>query len=589
MNDHGLKHDARETTAAAAGVRARLRRFLATRTTRYALGAVFAGFLIAAESDLDSLPFTFLIAALIATFFYALSARPVFALFMMTSLMTLSTFVSMAKRKFLGMNAHVFDVWFYLAKPDTLLFLGDEFRFLTIAALAAVAAFIGLAIVVYRFDQEVPLRRVMAGGAAMGCIAITPVALPWEADNLSYHNRKYHFASSFFVSLSDIPRLLRTDPVSIRLAGIQPQPPFLASLECKPLAAAPDIILTLSESAVPPAAIPGWRFDASLQDYFKSFDGEVHRARVETHGGGTWVTHTSVTSGLSMADFGWMRPYATMLLRDRLHHGLPAALEKCGYRTAVISPQSYNFVNEGPMLTSLGFRDYIDRSTLNAPTKHEADAFYFGKALDFYQRHLEDDRRPLFLFVITMAAHSPYDFRFKPERHARGEPFGNDAQTDEYLRRLTFAQEDYAAFVEHLRRLNRPALAVQFGDHHPLMTRASFEAAGQPQQMSDWRSRLFETFYAVTPVNFTPAAPLPKVAVLDFAYLGATLIDVAGLPLDAVFEDKLALRALCEGAFHTCADRSAVDRHLARMSAAGLLVDPGRPPATSQTAQRDQP
>jgi hypothetical protein len=175
---------------------------------------------------------------------------------------------------------------------------------------------------------------------------------------------------------------------------------------------------------------------------------------------------------------------------------------------------------------------------------------------------------------MTMAAHSPYDFKLAPQRQARGAPFGNDAETDEYLRRLTFAQEDYRKFLDDLGAVGRPVLATQFGDHHPVLTRAAFERAHVAADASDWRGKLYDTFYAVTPVNFTPAAPLPSLPSLDIAYLGGVVLDVAGIPLDPVMADKRALRAICDGAFHTCADRAAVNRHLARMQSSGYLREP---------------
>ena len=555
----------------------RIESLLASRFALPVAVVVFAVFVLASERDIGSLPFVLACGTLFASLTFMITPRPRFALFMAASLLTLSTAASMAKFKFLAINAHVFDLWFYLSKPDTLVFLATEFAPIVIAGGVALAAFMAMCWFVWRRETPVRARPVLAGIAVMGSAFALPFALPWEAGDFAYHIRKNHFTSSLFVSFSDIARLTRPSPIVERLSRQTSVVPFPFESACARTVNAPDIILTLSESGVPPAQIPGWKFDSSLQNYFKSYDGEVHRARVETHGGGTWITHTTVTSGLSMADFGWMRPYATMLLRERLHHGLPAALAKCGYKTAIISPQSYGFVNEGPMLTSLGFQDYIDREKLNAPTKHEADSFYFDKAFEYYTAHKAKSDQPLFLFVITMAAHSPYDFRFKPERVARGEPFGNDAQTDEYLRRLTFAQEDYSAFLAKIRDTKRPTLAAQFGDHHPLITRAAFDVAGKPQSMTDWRSPLFETFYALTPLNFTPAAPIPKVDVLDFAYLGGVLLDAAGLPLDPVFEDKRALRALCDGAFHTCADRAAIDRHLSRMKMSGYLSEPDAP------------
>ena len=528
-------------------------------------GALFCIFIAAMERDAASMPFVILCGALIAAVTHALSGRWKFALYLAASLLTLSTLASFAKFRMMVINAHVFDVWFYVLNPQTVMFLASEFAPLMLAAGVAAAAFAMLSLLVWRFDRPARSSRWVSALAALACAAMLPLAFPSGADDFNYHITKRHFTSSLFASFSDLARFAGADPLAAPPAGAPAATPFEPQAACNLAAGAPDIIFTLAESSVPPAAIPGWKHDPSLGEYFKSFDGQLHRARVETYGGGTWISHASVFSGVSMADYGWKRPYATMLLRDQMRHGLAAYLAQCGYRTVVLSPQMFRFVDEGPALTALGFGEYLDYKKLGTPSAHEADAFYFGKALDYYRRHIAADRRPLLMFIMTMGAHSPYDYRMEPGRQAKGEPFGNDAETDEYLRRLTFAQEDYAGFLGEIRALNRPAVAAQFGDHHPIITRDAFERAGVNQNASDWGSKLYETFYAVTPINFAPAAALPAAPALDLAFLGVTVLEVAGIPLDAAFAGTRTLREACHGAFHTCARRDLVDLHLARL------------------------
>ncbi len=520
------------------------------------------------EADVDTLPFVIVCwCALIGTI-ALLSRRMLFSVLTASGLMALSTVASIAKFKWMTINAHVFDLWFYVARWETFVFLAQSFpRLLIAAVLVGIAAVTGLALV---WTMERPRRGVRRRGAvvlALGAVGL-PLTLPHDAGDFNYHIEDRHFVSSFFASFVDLTRLGEDTPVSRPAAAA---PSFSLPRLCSDHKQRPDIVLTLSESAVPPEQIPGWKFDAALSERFKSFDGRTHRARVETHAGGTWISYASMLSGLSMADFGWKRPYATMLLRDGLHHTLPAALARCGYRTVALSPGWFRFVNEGPFLLSMGFSDYLDAKTLGAPTAHEMDAFYFDKAIELYKKHIEDDGRPLFLFVMSTVAHSPYTYRAGPGRIVRGEPFGNDAPTDEYLRRLTLAQDDYATYLTNIRQLGRRVLTAQFGDHHPIITRSALARAGVAHDAADWAGPLYETFYAVTPINTVAAIPLPDVAVLDVAFLGVTLLETAGLPLDPVFADKRDLREHCKGAFHTCADRAAVDLHLARLRNSGLL------------------
>jgi hypothetical protein len=440
-------------------------------------------------------------------------------------------------------------------------------RMLVAAVLVSGVLFAALVLVLKMETPRADGRRRATALLLVSAVAL-PVSLPTNAGDFNYHIEDRHFTSSFFASFVDLTRFGEDNPFSFSAAKASA---FASPKQCSNLKQRPDIVLTLSESAVPPSDVPGWSFDEALSKRFKSFDGRTHRARVETHGGGTWISFASVMTGLSMADFGWKRPYATMLLNDELHHGLAATLARCGYRTVVLSPAWYRFVNEGPFLKAMGFEEYYDAKALGAPSAHEMDAFYFGKAIDLYKRHIAEDGRPLFLFVLSMAAHSPYDYRAGAGRRASGEPFGNDAATDEYLRRLTLAQDDYAAYLDDIRALKRPAIAAQFGDHQPIITRAAFARAGVPQDAANLAGRLYETFYAVMPLHMAPAAPLPDVAVLDVSYLGVTLLEAAGLPLEPVFADKRDLRTHCKGAFHTCTDRAAVDLHLARMRSSGLL------------------
>ena len=528
--------------------------------------------LLIAERDISTLPFVIFLAGAIASLTLVVSRRPGFALALTAMVLALSALASAAKFKFLAMNAHVIDVWFYIRGGDTALYLFDEFPWLICGALVALSIPVMALIVVYQ--REAPQDGLARSALATFMVTLFAVPATWprETDNIAYHIRKNHFVSSFFVSFSDLPRLLSPDPLLKRLGARTASPLGLRGTNCV-ASNLPDIVLVLSESAVPPSFVPGWKFPPGLLGHFMSYDDRLHRAGVETHGGGTWISEASVMTGLSMADFGWMRSYPTLLMQGRVHNGLPATLAACGYETKLLSPASFNFIGNGPFMTSLGFSDYIDRRKLAAASQHEPDHWYFDQALDLIKEHRRNSDKPLFLYIETTTAHAPFDFRFEPQRLARGEPFGNDAQTDEYLRRLTFAQEDFAAFTDAIEALGpRPVLVAQFGDHHPFITREIFERAGKTSVDPNFTSPMYQTFYSVHPLHFEPASQLPEVPVLDLAFLGVTLLDMAGVPLDASAFERLALRDLCEGRFHSCSRRRFVDGYIGKLVSSGLLA-----------------
>lgn len=529
--------------------------------------------IVLVEYDRGSTPFVLFLALALASLAAACTARVYLSCYFAIALLGVSAAVSLAKYRYMGVSAHVFDISFYLAKPETRDFLIEIMPVrLALGALALVVV-IGLGVVIYRREKPVrgwrPIAFAVSISSAIAAFAVMP-----KAEDIRYYGTRAHFASSFFVSLQNLAHLFQPDALAAHLEGTPAVEPFRAAAPCTADADAPDIFLVLSESGVPPSTIPGWPTPPELTDAaFASFDGKMHGARVETYGGGTWISHMSVMTGLSMEDFGWRKPYVTMALRGKLRHGLPQALAACGYETSMISPARYGFVHEGPMLRELGIQHFVDRTAMRSPGGPAEDKLYYRRALDLYESRQARTNAPQFMFIATMAAHMPYDWRLAPERQARGDPLMTDPMTNEYLRRLTFAREDFKTFVAGVARLRkRPALIVEFGDHQPGLTQQIFEQQKKDAPLTNPKSAIFHTYYSVTPLGFAPQAALPKVDYLDLAFLGSTLLEVAGLPLDPVFAANRDLRDHCDGAFQTCADRAAVDRYLKRMTASGALV-----------------
>ncbi|HMN71493.1 MAG TPA: sulfatase-like hydrolase/transferase [Rhodoblastus sp.] len=555
------------------------------RRWRFGVAAGAAALVLGlAEGDLRSLPFTLGVASAIWLVFFAISMRPRWSTLAVIGLFGLVAGVSMTKYKFMAVNANVLDLTFYFDRSGALDYLLDDFAMQLALFAAALAALVAALAFAWRREPRRPMNAGAPVVFGLGGAMLLALGPPKGSDDMGYYVAKKHFVSAAFASLGDLRRASTPDPVETRIAQVKDASPFAMASACAEAARKPDIFLVLGESAVVPSRIPGWRADPEFTAQYRSADGQIHATRAETHGGGTWITETSILSGLSMADFGWMRPYATTFLRGRLKHGLPAFLKACGYRTVVFSPTGYNFVGTGPMWKSLGVDEHIDQVAMGAPSKHEMDSFYFGKILDFYRRHIAEDGRPLFVFAETMGSHAPYSTTLAPGRSPKFAAKGDSDLSDEYLRRESFAREDFNDFVAAVEtaRGARPALAATFGDHHPEPTLASYEAAGLQEPLADWRSPAYETFYLMRPMGLAPP-PLPQVPALDFAYLGVTLLEQAGLPLDAAFAAASGLRDHCGGAFHTCADRAAVDLYLARLRRSGLL---GSPPAAAAVAAR---
>jgi hypothetical protein len=261
-------------------------------------------------------------------------------------------------------------------------------------------------------------------------------------------------------------------------------------------------------------------------------------------------------------------------MAGRVDDALPATLARCGYRNVMFYPYRKGFFGSARFFESVGLRDIRDSDAQKAPTAQEPDSFYYANALAEIERHRASSTQPLFVFLQTMTAHWPYDVTYWPERDTPGG--GSDPEMHEYLRRLGMAKIDYEALRRDLatRFPGERFLIVHYGDHHPLATRRFFGFEAEEIEAMNRAlppdSKAFETYFASDGVNYAPP-PLPDVPALDAAYLGAVLLQQAGLPLPDSWRARFDLLKTCEGRYATCGDRTAVLAFHRRLVESGLV------------------
>lgn len=549
-----------------------------SRGVLWGLGsAIGTGILVYSEYDIATLPFVLAVFAVLVSALLVASGRLAFSTITTWALLGIVTAISAVKMRYMGIGLHAFDAYFYLFRQDleAAALLGQNYLLPIVACIGLLLAGIFACCVAWSREIANSRHRIVACVVLLPSLAVWNVLLPNAGDKNNEH-RYYtagHRTSSFFLSFKDARYLFAPTPLAARLAAMPTHAAYDGVVDCTAVKSRPDVILVLMESAVRPSLFPEIKAPPALDASYESADRSTAGLRVETWGGGTWITTTGLMTSLPTTEFGWMRPYLPAYLQGRVHHSLPQLFKSCGYQTAVISPLSYPFLNEGPFLTALGFDDYLDFKTIKAPSRHERDRFYFGAALDYVAHHREHDGRPLFLYVMTMAAHGPYSFRFDPDMKLAGEPFGNDPETDEYLRRLTMQRQDFADFTDKLEKLpsRNGILVADFGDHQPSVTRSLAEGVSGPEALGTWSSIGYRTYYSISPIHMALTRPLPKFPALDLVYLAPTLFELSGLPIDDVYRGLLTLRDECRGTFVACPERQRVESHLKKLANGGLL------------------
>lgn len=520
-------------------------------------------------------PFVVMIMAVIAAILFLVSRRPVFSAYAAVTIVVVIGAMSEAKFQLKGFSLHVFDLAFTGLDASALQFLAGSYSHLLIAALAAFGA-VGLFFVaLFRWDRILSSPWWLKTGLVAGTTTAALVLYPNRPGEPTYtHYISGYNASSFFVSLGDLHlpfgKITLVDVVEA--ASVQGR--MTNEVTCGDPASRPDVFFVLSESHTDPANFPQVTVPDAMSKVYQSDDGKVHPMYVETFGGGTWVTNFSVMTGLSGSDFGWQSPYVTQMMESRVRASFPELLARCGYRTVAIMPMDFSFVNEGAFLTSLGFQEVVDYRDM-APKDHFVrDKFYFDVAEKLIREHRKTDGRPLFVALQTMFPHGPYDRSLVNGSELPEQPrYAEDAEANEYLRRMAVAKQDFLAFLKQRREVPGPtgSVVLEYGDHQATATKLYLPAEENGRNIfADLHSPAYRTYFSVRgfgrTINMEPLS-LP----MDVGFLSASVIEAADLPTSPMFRSLAKLRDACGGRYHECRDRGKVDAHLKERSDAGLL------------------
>ncbi len=514
---------------------------------------------------------------------FALTRRLLFSFAIVTLVFVAVYAASAFKFRMVAMNLHVYDIAFYLFNLAQISFFRETYPGAALGAGLGIGA--GALALGWLWFRERPraLGRAAFCLCALGSVTAASVSTMLLVERGAYFfNDRESIFSAFVASLGDAPALMRARGVfeisaQAGLSGVA-----LAPIVCQPQEAPPDIVLFLNESVMPPGVYPQIAYPPETKAFFESFDGRSHGLRVETFGGGTWLSDFSALTGLSTNMFGSMRNFAAQLTAGRLRHSLPQYLKACGYDTTLIYPSLAEFAGSARFYRAIGFDKVIDRQAHHAPDERQRDAFYYDQVRQVFDRaRAQENHRPQFIVASSMATHSPWNFRFAPEAMKPGDDrkWTGDPEMDEYLWRLTLAKRDRDAFRADLAKSypGKPFLFVGYGDHQPAMTRLPLENANEIAETGrawqlDPTSRAFETYYSIEGLGFAPRISLPNGPVVEIPHLATLAVAAAGLPLDPVYERRWWLMQTCRGLYTSCQDKGAVMAFQRWMADAGWMA-----------------
>ncbi|MBK5074366.1 LTA synthase family protein [Budviciaceae bacterium CWB-B4] len=357
----------------------------------------------------------------------------------------------------------------------------------------------------------------------------TIVNLFMSAQQMYYQPPQYDGSAKYFLSASSFK--------------------YLPNAETKK----PDIVVMLQESTVNPALyhLP----DITLPEFKMFVADEGTRAnsplRVQTFGGGTWLSEFSLLTGLNTDDFKFRKNSVFYTVAPHIKASLFRELKNNGYYTVVLTPMYKMNYNAGPTYNHLGIDLIIQPQELGYPAELDDNLWTIPtkSMLDYVKTLLARyTDKPVFIFVLTMNEHGPYDT-------GHSDDFGIENSIDNrdvagalshYISKLKLLNEATEEFSQFIIHREKPTMFLYFGDHQP-------NIGWDDDYNTGWTNeRRITQFFLKDNLS---SKTVPNIGGLtDISFLGGMLLERAGLAVSPFYEANIRMRNLCLGLLDDCPD-----------------------------------
>ena len=253
----------------------------------------------------------------------------------------------------------------------------------------------------------------------------------------------------------------------------------------------PNFIVIMNES-LSDLSVVGSTLDNNVYlPFYNSLQENVIKgyALASTIGGGTSNTEYEFLTGNSMAFIPGMVPYQQVIKPDT--YSVVGLLKNRGYKTVAIHPYDKRGYSRYKVYPELGFDEFFDIDDFISPelerNRYITDKESYEKVIElFRQNQNSKDKKPIFIFNVTMQNHSDYTTGY----------FGNDvvsvpgyegefSDVEEYLTLIKKSDEAIEVLIDFFQQVEEPTIVMMFGDHQPKVENDFYETMeGKP--LSAW-------------------------------------------------------------------------------------------------------
>ncbi|WP_425517060.1 LTA synthase family protein [Paenibacillus tritici] len=308
----------------------------------------------------------------------------------------------------------------------------------------------------------------------------------------------------------------------------------------------PNILFMMNEAFFDPTRLPGYTLS---EDPLKFIHGAAEQTPSgyllsPEFGGNTANVEFEALTGLSMYFLGdGTIPYQQRIVKMSSLPSIVSILKERGYQARAVHPFDETFYNRNRVYPLLGFDSFTSEKDLPDAARLTPGGYISDKAaVQEAVRQLKDASAPTFLHLVTMQNHFPFTKGMNGPNTITVEG-GRPEQKDEletYVQDTKLTDEALAYMQQELLKLERPTIAVFWGDHLPALTAGIYTEAGWDQ-----KPRLKHETQLLILANFEIGKE--PLGTLSPAFLGPAVFRLSGQSLPAYYKLLEQVRAEIPG------------------------------------------
>lgn len=333
----------------------------------------------------------------------------------------------------------------------------------------------------------------------------------------------------------------------------------------KASAVKPDIVVFLQESNTDRDYFNLYKANLpklSMFDAQADFVSGYGPLRVQTTGGGTWLSEFSFATGLDTNDFAHRKSSVFYTVAPHVQTSFYQELKNNGYFTVLLTPMTKDNYNTRQAYENFGIDLVLQPQDLGYDADMNSNLWKITshEMLQYVQDILNQySDKPVAVFMLSMNEHGPYDET--TEDHYKIAQYFDDEKVarrlNDYLSRQEALNEATDYFAQKFLTRDRPTLFLYFGDHQPALY-------GKAVREDLFKDPLYVTQFVMKD-NFGDEQKMVNGSLTDINFLGGLILERINAKVSTYYDANIKMRYLCNGLLNDCDDQALINSYKAHI------------------------